>query len=79
MPTVLHIKGYRFYFFSNENHEPMHIHIEKAGANGKVWIEPEIETAYFYGFNAKQIKEIGEIIEQNLETIKTSWNDYFGK
>lgn len=57
----------------------MHIHIEKAEANGKIWLDPKIETAYFYGFSAKQIKEIGEIIEQNLETIKTSWNDYFGK
>lgn len=79
MPTVLQIKGYRFYFFSNENNEPMHIHIEKAGANGKVWIEPEIKTAYFYGFKAGQIKDISEIIEEQLETIKTSWNDYFGK
>jgi len=36
MPTVLYINRYRFYSFSNENDEPMHIHIEKAGANGEI-------------------------------------------
>ena len=28
MPTVLNIKGYRFFFFSLEGNEPPHIHIE---------------------------------------------------
>ena len=26
MPTVLRIGGYRFFFYSNENGEPAHIH-----------------------------------------------------
>jgi hypothetical protein len=29
MPAVLRIKGYRFFFFSNEGNEPIHIHVEK--------------------------------------------------
>lgn len=48
MPVVLRIKGYRFYFFSNENAEPKHIHVTKADANGKIWLEPIIETAYLW-------------------------------
>jgi hypothetical protein len=28
MPTVLRIDGYRFFFFSNEGNEPVHIHVE---------------------------------------------------
>ncbi|WP_317039646.1 DUF4160 domain-containing protein [Tangfeifania diversioriginum] len=40
MPVVLRIKGYRFYFFSNESGEPKHIHVNKADANGKIWLEP---------------------------------------
>lgn len=27
MPTLLSVKGYRFFFYSNENNEPMHVHI----------------------------------------------------
>jgi hypothetical protein len=30
MPEVLRIRGYRFFFFSREGHEPRHIHVEQA-------------------------------------------------
>jgi hypothetical protein len=36
MPTVLIEQGFRFFFWSNENDEPMHIHVEKGGAEGKI-------------------------------------------
>jgi hypothetical protein len=29
MPTILRIKGYRFFFFSNEGNEPCHIILKK--------------------------------------------------
>jgi hypothetical protein len=32
MPTVLRLQGFRFFFYSNENDEPMHVHVEKAEA-----------------------------------------------
>ena len=38
MPTVFYFKGYRFYFFSKENDEPVHIHIEKAEGSAKFWL-----------------------------------------
>jgi hypothetical protein len=34
MPTVLRVKGYRFFFFSNEGAEPPHIHIEYGENSG---------------------------------------------
>jgi hypothetical protein len=40
MPTVLLINGFRFFFYSNENNEPAHIHVTKANADGKIWLEP---------------------------------------
>jgi hypothetical protein len=40
MPTVLQIKGYRFFFFSNERNETVHIHIEKAESYSKFWLDP---------------------------------------
>ena len=76
MPTVLIIYGFRFYFFSNENNEPMHIHVEKAEGNGKIWLEP-FKVEYFYGFTAKQQKQILKFAEEHLETFKTKWHDYF--
>jgi len=36
MPTVLLINGFRFFFYSNENNEPIHIHVTKGNAEGKI-------------------------------------------
>ncbi len=76
-PVVLRFKGYKFYFFSNENDEPIHVHINKAEKNGKVWLEPNIQIEYFYGFSAKEIKDILEVIEANLKELKFRWNEHF--
>lgn len=59
MPTLLFIYGFRFFFYSNENNEPIHVRIEKGNANGKVWLEPGIEIAYMYGFNNKEVTNNG--------------------
>lgn len=75
----MRIKGYRFYFFSNEGVEPKHIHIEKADANGKMWLEPSIDVEYFYGFSIKEQKELKGIVNDNLEFLKNKWNEYFEK
>ena len=40
MPTVLKIKGYRFFFLSLEGREPAHIHIEKGDRVAKFWLNP---------------------------------------
>ncbi len=46
MPTVLRLQGFRFFFYSNENDEPMHVHVEKAEAVGKIWLEPETNSLH---------------------------------
>jgi len=78
MPTVLLIKGYRFFFFSNERDEPVHIHIEKAEKYAKFWIEP-LFVAVNYGFSGKELRVIGEIIEKNEVLIMEKWNEHFSK
>ena len=56
MPTVLLVNGFRFYFYSNENNEPIHIHVEKAEGNAKFWLEP-IDEEYSYGFSSNERKQ----------------------
>lgn len=40
MPTLLQIEGYRFYFFSDERHEPPHVHVRKGDSVAKLWLRP---------------------------------------
>lgn len=35
MPSILVINGYKLFFYSNENHEPVHVHIVKGGGAAK--------------------------------------------
>ncbi|MBC7588181.1 MAG: DUF4160 domain-containing protein [Chitinophagaceae bacterium] len=79
MPVVLVINGFRFFFYSNENNEPIHIHVAKADADGKIWLEPIIKIAYLHGFSPKEENYILEIVEANIKLFKQKWNGYFGK
>ena len=75
MPEVFRHEGYRFFFFSREAQEPVHIHVENAENYGKFWMDP-IMLAESYGFRSKQLKEIRELIEQNEPLIRRIWNDH---
>jgi hypothetical protein len=76
MPTVFYFNGYRFFFFSNENDEPIHIHVEKGEGSAKYWLDP-IEEVYSYGLKVKQRKEIKAIIELRINELKKAWHEHF--
>ncbi|MGH8182195.1 MAG: DUF4160 domain-containing protein [Rhodanobacteraceae bacterium] len=79
MPVVFRHRGYRFYFYSNEGspREPMHVHVGKDDSEAKIWIEPSIAVAYNDGFNARTLRELLKIVEQNRLRIARVWHDYF--
>lgn len=79
MPTILFIDGYRFFFYSNEGDEPIHINVEKAENSGKIWLEPSVNIVYMHGFTNKEIKKIEQIIKDNLVTLVKKWDEYFGQ
>ncbi len=61
MPTVLFILGWRFYFFSNEINEPIHIHCKKAEKEIKYWLDLEnfdVEESYSYNMGGKDKREV---------------------
>lgn len=80
MPTVFRHDGYRFFFYSNEGNplEPIHIHVQKAGAEAKFWIRKEIALDKSEGFDAKTLRKLLLIIKDNRIIIEDRWNEYFG-
>jgi hypothetical protein len=48
--TILREKGYRFFFFSQEETR-MHIHVVCSGGEAKFWLIPEIELALNYNLS----------------------------
>jgi len=79
MPTVLLILGWRFYFFSNENNEPVHIHVSKAEMEGKFWLDEstfEISEAFTHNMSPRDKREIRKIIFEHFDYIIEQWKQF---
>lgn len=79
MPVVFRDRGYRFHFFSDEGQprELVHIHVAKDNADAKFWLYPAVDMAYNYGFNARTIRQLREIVESRHVEIEEAWNEHF--
>ncbi|QMU63832.1 MAG: DUF4160 domain-containing protein [Flavobacteriaceae bacterium] len=76
MPTILRIKGYRFFFYTNE-HLPIHIHVEKDNKTSKFNLEPILKLVYSRRFKASEISEIRKLVTENKKLLIKKWNEYF--
>ena len=76
MPTVLRVRGYRFFFFSLEGNEPPHIHTEQAERFAKFWLSPVV-LVKSRGFRSGELSEIQTIVEENRAFLLEKWNEYF--
>lgn len=77
MPTLLKVKGYRFFFFSLEGQEPPHVHVESAEKFAKFWPTP-VSLAKSRGFRSGELSEIQRIVEEKREHFKERWHEHFG-
>lgn len=77
MPTILRIGPYRFHFYSREDNEPAHIHIERDDLECKFWLEP-VALARNFGFLGAELNRLAELVEINKVTLIESWNKVHG-
>ena len=76
MPTVLKIKGYRFFFFSLEGNEPPHIHVEHGDKVAKFWLDP-VNLASSYGFRSHDLTKVRALVIEHRLTFLEKWNEHF--
>ena len=76
MPTVLRIGPYRFFFYSLENQEPPHIHVEAAENVAKYWLAP-VRLASNHGFRSHELTTIRKIVEQHEKLFLEAWHEHF--
>ncbi len=77
MPTVFRLGRYRFFFYSSDRNEPVHIHIEADDNIAKVRLDP-IRLENNGGFSRSEIGEILSVIKEHQIDLMEAWNDYFG-
>lgn len=79
MPTIKGVPGpYRFFFFSFDCNEPMHVHVERDDQHCKFWLEPLV-LASNDGFSARELNRIREIIRSVETRIKKAWDEHCPK
>ena len=76
MPTVLIIGPYRFFFYSGDRDEPLHIHVERDNHTAKFWLQP-VRLQNSGGFKSKELSRIQDLVEENQAKFVEVWNEYF--
>jgi len=76
MPTVLRIGPYRFFFYSNEGSEPVHIHIQRDRMLAKFWLKP-ITLAGSTRFSPSELKKLESLVIDHKETFMEVWDEHF--
>ena len=77
MPTVLRRGPYRFHFFASDGSEPRHIHVARDDADAKFWLDPEVTLARNRGFSSKELRDVLDVIENELQVLRDAWDDFF--
>ena len=76
MPTVLRSGPYRFFFYSGDRGEPPHVHVERDENEAKYWLVP-VRLQRSHGFRRKELSQIQELVEANVEFLIGRWNEFF--
>jgi uncharacterized protein DUF4160 len=76
-PDQLESGPYRFFFYSADQNEPLHVHVERDRATAKFWLEP-VHLESSRGFGHAELARIQKLIEENSNSLVRSWHEYFG-
>ncbi len=78
MPTVARLGPYRVFFFSNEDLEPPHVHMQREKSLAKFWLEP-IALASATGFSAREVRQLERLVVENQQAWLEVWHEFFGR
>jgi Domain of unknown function (DUF4160) len=78
VPTVLRLEGFRFFFFSNERNEPVHIHVEKQSGYAKFWLQP-VRLARSRRFDDPTLSKLHRMVRENEALFLEGWNEHFAR
>ena len=79
MPTIKKIQGpYRFFFYSFDCNEQMHVHVQRDEMICKFWLDPVVLTRN-HGFAPKELNTIREMIRKIRDKIREAWYEHCGE
>ena len=76
MPTVHREGPYRFFFYSADRREPVHVHIEREANRAKFWLAP-VRLARSGGFAAAELLRLERLTVNCESLLLKAWDEYF--
>ncbi|MGH7662887.1 MAG: DUF4160 domain-containing protein [Gemmatimonadaceae bacterium] len=77
-PTVLRVRGYRFYFFSREESRP-HIHVQHARGEEESGLTHGLNWHGTHGLGVTRVNTALRIIEERENEARAAWVKHFGR
>lgn len=75
-PTVLQSGPYRFFFFSSDRSEPLHVHVARDRKTAKMWLKP-VRLEYNRGFTQNEVTRITALAQEHQADLLRAWHDFF--
>ncbi|NLT70312.1 MAG: DUF4160 domain-containing protein [Verrucomicrobiaceae bacterium] len=75
MPTVLRIGSFRFHFYSDEGHEPPHIHVRTPDGECKFWLDPSILLGDNKGVRPHDLRRIESLVFEHRAQLMQAYYD----
>ena len=79
MPVLLHLEGFRFFFYSREGVplEPPHVHIRRGNCEAKLWLTPIVRVSKNKRFDPRTLKMLVSITEAHRVEFEEKWHVFF--
>jgi hypothetical protein len=77
VPVIARVGPYRFFFYSNENDEPPHVHVQRERMLAKFWLE-DVSLAESKRFVAHELREMERIVVEHRAEFLEAWHEFFG-
>ena len=68
-----------FFFFFSREEERLHIHVQSADGEAKLWIEPEIKLARNYQLSDQDLSRVLQLVVDHEQEIRDAWHLHFGR
>lgn len=77
LPTILRSGPYRMFFYSADQDEPPHVHVERDDSEAKFWLDP-VRLESSRGFRRLEIRQIEDLVVDKKDFLLGAWHEYFG-
>jgi hypothetical protein len=75
MPTIAQVGPYRVFFYSNEGHEPPHVHFERDDSVAKFWLAP-VDLANNNNFRTHELTRLQRLVVENQQEWLEKWHEF---